>query len=77
MSDWFTAKFHVLVETRGPLVLYRSPECIGYADLEQAWKYMTVIRLLVFNGTERHGTYGINLTENYKFSRAVKKYILN
>ena len=26
--------------TRGPLVLYRSPECIGHA--EQAWKYMTI-----------------------------------
>ena len=25
--------------TNGP-VLYRSPECIGYAELEQAWKYM-------------------------------------
>ena len=23
--------------TRGPLVLYRSPECIGHAELEQAW----------------------------------------
>ena len=26
--------------TRRPLVLYRSPECIGYA--EQACKYMTI-----------------------------------
>ena len=31
-----------LIKTRGSLVLYRSPECIGYAELEQAWKYMTV-----------------------------------
>ena len=29
-----------LIKTRGPLVLYRSPEYIGYAELEQAWKYM-------------------------------------
>ena len=27
--------------TRGPLVLYRSPECWGYAELEQTWKYMS------------------------------------
>ena len=26
-------------ETREPLVLYRSPECWGYAELEQTWKY--------------------------------------
>ena len=26
-------------KTRGPLVLYRSPECWGYAELEQTWKY--------------------------------------
>ena len=26
-------------ETRGPLVLYRSPECWRYAELEQTWKY--------------------------------------
>ena len=25
--------------TRGPLVLYRSPECWGYAELEQTWQY--------------------------------------
>ena len=29
------------IPTRGPLVLYRSPECWGYADLEQTWKYMS------------------------------------
>ena len=28
--------------TKGPLVLYRSPECIGYTESEQAWKYMTI-----------------------------------
>ena len=27
--------------TRGPLVLYRSPECWGYAELEQTWKFMS------------------------------------
>ena len=27
---------HIL--TRGPSVLYRSPECIGYAELQQTWK---------------------------------------
>ena len=27
---------------RGPLALYRTPECIGYAELEQAWKYMAI-----------------------------------
>ena len=26
-------------KTRGPLVLYHSPECWGYAKLEQTWKY--------------------------------------
>ena len=26
--------------TRGPLVVYRSPACTGYA--EQAWKYITI-----------------------------------
>ena len=29
-------------------------------------------RLLVFYGTERNGTYGINRIENYNFSREVK-----
>ena len=24
------------------MVLYRSPECIGYAELKQAWKYITI-----------------------------------
>ena len=24
------------------MVVYGSPECIGYAELEQAWKYMTI-----------------------------------
>ena len=24
------------------MVLYRSPECVGYAELEQPWKYMTI-----------------------------------
>ena len=28
--------------TRGPLVLYQSLVCIGYAELEQAWKHMTI-----------------------------------
>ena len=28
--------------TRGPLVLYRSPEGIGYAEFKQTWKYMTI-----------------------------------
>ena len=27
-------------QTRGPLVLYRSPECWGDAELKQNWKYM-------------------------------------
>ena len=27
--------------TREPLVLYRSPECWGYAELDQTWKYMS------------------------------------
>ena len=26
---------------RGPSVLYRPPECWGYAELEQTWKYMS------------------------------------
>ena len=26
-------------QTRGLLVLYRSPECLGYAEIEQTWKY--------------------------------------
>ena len=25
--------------TRGPLVLYRSPECWGFDEVEQTWKY--------------------------------------
>ena len=28
--------------TIGPLVRYRSSECIGYAELGQAWKYMAI-----------------------------------
>ena len=28
--------------TWGPLVLYRSPECWEYADLEQTWKYVGI-----------------------------------
>ena len=28
-------------KTRGPLVLYRSPECWGYVELEQTWKYIS------------------------------------
>ena len=27
--------------TRGSLVLYRSPECWGYVELEQTWKYIS------------------------------------
>ena len=37
-----SAPFLVQSITRLPLVLYRSPECVGYAELEQAWKYMTM-----------------------------------
>ena len=33
-------QFSQVMNTRGPR--YRSPECIGYAELEQAWKYMTI-----------------------------------
>ena len=29
-------------KTRGPMVLYRLPECVGYAELKQACKYMTL-----------------------------------
>ena len=35
----FSCSLHLLDKTRGPLVLYRSPECWGYAELEQTWKY--------------------------------------
>ena len=28
--------------TRGPLVLYRSPECWGYTELGQTWNYMNI-----------------------------------
>ena len=31
--------YTITILTRGPLVLYRSPECWGYAELEQTWKY--------------------------------------
>ena len=34
-------------------------------------------RLLVFDETERNGTYEINRIENYKFLKGSKKYILN
>ena len=27
------------LKTKGPLVLYRSPECWWYVELEQTWKY--------------------------------------
>ena len=37
----------------GPLVLYRSPECIGYAELEQAWIY-TTIRCINFPAMQKH-----------------------
>ena len=40
--------------TRGPLVLYHSPECIGYAELEQAWKYMTIIMLYKLSPMQKH-----------------------
>ena len=30
-----------LVKNRGPLVLYCSPECWGYVELEQTWKYIS------------------------------------
>ena len=33
---------HAPTKSEDPMVLYRSPECIGYAELEQAWKYMTI-----------------------------------
>ena len=33
--------FVSICKTREPLVLYRSPECWGYAELEQTWKYMS------------------------------------
>ena len=33
---------NIKLQTRGPSVLYSSPECIGYAELEQAWIYMTI-----------------------------------
>ena len=29
------------MKTRGPLVLYRSPECWGYVELERTWKYIS------------------------------------
>ena len=35
-------RLHFQKVTRGTFVLYRSPECIGYAVLEQAWKCMTI-----------------------------------
>ena len=28
-------------KTKGSLVLYHSPECLGYAELEQTWKYIS------------------------------------
>ena len=31
--------------TRGPMVLYRSPNCIRYAELELSWKvFLLVLR---------------------------------
>ena len=41
VSDCLTLTL-ICIKTRGPLVLYRSPECIGYVELEQAWEYMTM-----------------------------------
>ena len=38
----FLWSYNYKIKTRGPMVLYRSPECIRYAELEQAWKYMTI-----------------------------------
>ena len=32
---------HYDIVLRGPLVLYRSPECWGYVELEQTWKYIS------------------------------------
>ena len=29
------------IKTRGPLVLHRSPECWGYVELKQTWKYIS------------------------------------
>ena len=56
-NDWVLFKAHIMLLscyyhkslpcqkenwTRGPMVLYRSPKCIEYAELKQAWKYMTI-----------------------------------
>ena len=45
-----------LLKTRGPLVLYRSTKCIGYAELEHAWKYITISMLSNNPGGARIGT---------------------
>ena len=37
-----TENYKTSKQIRGPMVLYRSPEHCGYAELEQAWKYMTI-----------------------------------
>ena len=38
--------------TRGPLVLYRSLECWGYAELEQTWKYISTQCCISFHHAE-------------------------
>ena len=45
ISKSYSGYYHI----RGPLVLYRSPECIEYAELEQAWKYMTIYAVEAFH----------------------------
>ena len=41
------------------MVLYRSYECIGYAELEQSWKSMTIM-LYKLSPMQKH--YETNLT---------------
>ena len=40
MSNWNITRCTCFKVTRGPLVLYCSPECWGYVELEQTWKYI-------------------------------------
>ena len=41
--------FFLKNKARGPLVLYRSPECWGYVELEQTWRYMSTQCCLSFH----------------------------
>ena len=48
-------------KNRGPLVHYRSPECWGYVELEQTWKYKSTQCSILLSSSTHTEASGTNL----------------